>query len=116
MAARVTAPAREGSRVQTSGGDPLTEEQILALAAEAEAGYELQQALPQGVGRPSLDDGISTRVSFRASRALYEAARRRAAREGRSLSDLAREAMERYIASWAWTLAEMQSQVSLTSE
>ena len=84
-------------RTVTAGGDVLTEHDVEALAAEAEAGYDLDQATPQRVGRPSLEAGVSPRVSFRTSRTLYETARKRAAREGRSVSALAREAMERYV-------------------
>lgn len=79
-------------------GDVLTEAEIDALAAEAEDGYDLSRAGQRSLGRPSLGSGVSPRVSFRASPALYRAARDRADREGRSVSELARDAMERYIA------------------
>ena len=84
--------------VITKGGDVLTEADIDALADEAEAGYDPAEWRPVHVGRPSLDSGVSPRVSFRASRKLYEAARERAAQEGRSVSELARDAVERYVA------------------
>ena len=85
--------------VRTKSGDLLTEEDIEALAAEAEAGYDLSKAKRQYVGRPSLGEEGSTspRVSFRMARGLYDAARARAEREGRTVSDVAREAMERYV-------------------
>lgn len=52
------------------------------------------------VGRPSLGRaGESPRVSFRASPKLFRAAWKRADEEGRSLSSLAREALERYLKS-----------------
>jgi len=50
------------------------------------------------VGRPSLGPkGHSPRVSFRVPPDLYKAAWARADKEGRSLSDLAREAFNRYM-------------------
>lgn len=50
------------------------------------------------VGRPSLGkSGHSPRVSFRVPPDLYKAAWARADKEGRSLSDLAREAFNRYM-------------------
>jgi hypothetical protein len=50
------------------------------------------------VGRPSLGpNGPSPGVSFRAPPDLYKAAWARADKEGRSLSDLAREAFTRYM-------------------
>lgn len=52
------------------------------------------------VGRPSLGpNGLSPRVSFRVSPELHKAAWARADKEGRSLSDLAREAFNRYMDS-----------------
>ena len=51
-----------------------------------------------GVGRPSLSgDGTSPRVSFRISEADREAARERAAREHKTVSQLAREAFHEYL-------------------
>ncbi len=67
--------------------------------------YESEDFDPTGwerryVGRPSLGEaGESPRVSFRASPKLYRAAWKRADEEGRSLSSLAREALERYLKS-----------------
>lgn len=52
------------------------------------------------VGRPSLSEsGRSPRVSFRVPMDIYKAAWKRADEEGRSLSGLAREALERYLDS-----------------
>jgi hypothetical protein len=52
------------------------------------------------VGRPSLGPGgLSPRVSFRVPPDLYKAAWARADKEGRSLSELAREAFNRYMDS-----------------
>ena len=71
-----------------------------ALASEAERGYDLSKARRRRVGRPSLGGhGSSPRVSFRATPELYRAAKRRARAEGRTVSDLAREAVARYVKS-----------------
>jgi hypothetical protein len=83
--------------LRTKGGHLLTAADIDALAAEAETGYDLSRGTRKYVGRPSLNAGISPRVSFRMTQGLYDAARARAEREGRSVSEIAREAMERYI-------------------
>ena len=90
--------SRRHTQTVTAGGDSLTTRELEALAAEAEAGYDLTRATRRPVGRPSLESGVSPRVTFRTSHTLYEAARKRAAREGRTVSQLAREAMERYVA------------------
>ena len=84
-------------KLVTKGGDAVTDEEVEALAAEAEKGYELSVAKQQRLGGPSLESSVSPRVSFRTSLTLYQAARERAAREGRSVSELAREAIERYV-------------------
>ena len=78
-------------------GDVLTEDVIEQLAIEAEAGYALEEAVWTPSDPGSRGDGSAPRISFRASRALYDAARMRAKIEGRTVSDLAREAMERYV-------------------
>ena len=71
-----------------------------ALAAEAERGYDLSKAKRRRVGRPSLaGHGASPRMSFRTTPDLYRAAQKRAKKEGRSVSDLAREADARYVGS-----------------
>lgn len=71
-----------------------------ALGSEAERGYDLTKARRRPVGRPSLaGPGPSPRVSFRATPELYKTAKRRAKEEGRSVSDLVREAVARYVKS-----------------
>jgi hypothetical protein len=85
----------------TPGGTVITEE----LAAQWADEFERNPPDPSEyerryVGRPSLGKaGQSPRVSFRASPKLFKAAWKRADEEGRSLSSLAREALERYLKS-----------------
>lgn len=78
-------------------GTIITEELEEELAREAEAGYELTKAGRRRVGRPSLDAGVSPRVQFSATPSLHAAARRRSEAEGRRVSELAREALQRYL-------------------
>jgi len=85
----------------THGGTVITEE----LAGQWAEEFERNPPDPSEferryVGRPSLGRaGQSPRVSFRASPKLFKAAWKRADEEGRSLSSLAREALERYLDS-----------------
>lgn len=82
---------------RTKRGTAITERLADQLAREAEAGYDLSKA--RRAGRPSLGrGGQSPRLSFRASTELYERAARRARKEGKTLSELARSALERYVA------------------
>lgn len=92
--------ARTGKRPRkapvSKSGVQITDELAERLADEAEHGYDLSRG--HRVGRPSLEGhGVSPRVNFRTTPALHERARRRAMREGKTLSQLAREALERYV-------------------
>lgn len=79
-------------------GLEITPEIADALADEAERGYDLSKAERRFVGRPSLSgNGASPRMSFRITPELYLALEERAEKEGRSVSDLAREAVARYV-------------------
>ncbi|MHB8328466.1 MAG: ribbon-helix-helix protein, CopG family, partial [Acidimicrobiales bacterium] len=66
---------------------------------EAEAGYDLGSARRVRVGRPSLGKGISPRLDLRVEPELANALHKRAKKEHRSVSDVAREALRRYLAS-----------------
>ena len=90
-------PRRTSQLGKLKDGTPLTEAIAEQLADEAEHGYDLSQG--RRVGRPSLGGraGQSPRVNFRMSDALHERALERARREGKSVSELAREALENYV-------------------
>ena len=77
----------------------ITEEIAEQMAEEFERdGFDLSKVERRYVGRPSLGaNGVSPRVSFRVSPELHKAAWARADKEGRSLSDLAREAFDRFM-------------------
>lgn len=91
---------KTGKYPRTKSGVEITPEIADALADEAERGYDLSKAERRFVGRPSLSgNGTSPRMSFRITPELYLAMERRAESEGRSVSDLAREAVARYVGS-----------------
>lgn len=85
----------------TRSGTVITEEIAEQMAEEFERdGFDVSKVERRYVGRPSLGpSGRSPRVSFRISPELHKAAWARADKEGRSLSDLAREAFTRYMDS-----------------
>jgi hypothetical protein len=91
----------EELRWVTDSGAVITEEVAEQMAEEFERdGLDLSKIERRYVGRPSLGAaGHSPRVSFRAPKDLYDAAWKRADKEGRSLSELAREAFTRYMDS-----------------
>ncbi|HEX6781026.1 MAG TPA: hypothetical protein VF125_03240 [Solirubrobacterales bacterium] len=86
---------------ETSSGAIITEEIAAQMAEDFEKNPpDLSTWERRYVGRPSLGpNGLSPRVSFRVPPDLHKAAWARADKEGRSLSDLAREAFSRYMDS-----------------
>ncbi len=93
--------AEEELAWESSSGAVITEEIAEQMAEEFERdGIDPSRVERRYVGRPSLGpNGLSPRVSFRVSPDLHKAAWARADKEGRSLSDLAREAFTRYMDS-----------------
>lgn len=85
--------------LKTPKGRKLTTKWVAALAAEAEAGYDLVTAERQriGPGRPSLGQGESPRITYRVPPSLFERAKTKARAEGRTVSDIAREALQHYL-------------------
>lgn len=78
-------------------GVPITDDLSERLANEAEAGYDLTRS--KRVGRKSLAgaDGVSPRVNFRATAELHARAKARATKEGKTISQIARDALEQYV-------------------
>jgi hypothetical protein len=86
------------TKIRTVAGDELSEEDIEALADEAERGYDLDKAVRVTVGRPSLGaEGVSPRIQVRVDHTLATALRARARSEKRSVSDIARTALREYL-------------------
>ena len=79
-------------------GTRLTEQRAGQIAAETLAEIRRRNLVP---GRKSLTGGSehSPRVQFRVPDSIREKAEQRAAAEGKSLSALAREPLERYLAA-----------------
>ncbi|MBV8529638.1 MAG: CopG family transcriptional regulator [Candidatus Dormibacteraeota bacterium] len=84
--------------MRTRSGKVLTDRDVEDLAREAEAGYDLAQAKRRKVGRPSLSVGTSPRVQFRIEPDVFEKAKKKAASESRSLSDVGRALFDDYVA------------------
>jgi hypothetical protein len=84
---------------RTKSGLVITDEVAERLADEIETDEEYEWTRKRPVGRPSLDgSGTSPRVEFRVPRGLYAAAAERAIEEERTVSAIAREALEKYLA------------------
>ena len=88
----------KAEELRLKSGEVVTPQLVRKLAVEAEKGYELARAKKKRVGRPSLGRGTSPRVSFRVAATTFRRARRRAASEKTTVSELARTALELYVA------------------
>ena len=78
---------------ETINGVPVTEEQIAAWAAESDAGYDVQELKRRGRGRPGRGAEPSQVVALRLTAAELAELDARAAREGKSRSEVIREAL-----------------------
>lgn len=78
---------------ETVDGVSVTEEQIASWAAEAEAGYDVQELKRRGRGRPGRGAEPSQVVTLRLTSTELAAIDARAARESKSRSEVIREAL-----------------------
>jgi len=79
-------------------GNPIDSDYLDKVSHEADVGYDLEDLVPVRVGRPSLSNaGDSPQVRFRLPAATRAEAAALAAREGKTLSQLARDALEEYL-------------------
>jgi hypothetical protein len=84
----------------TAEGQELTPEVIEALAAEAERGYDISQAQRAYIAGPLLaDQETPARLLIWVDNDELNQVRKRAEAEGRSISELGREALRRYMDS-----------------
>lgn len=81
-----------GSR-ETIKGAPVTEEQIAAWAAEAEAGYDVEVLKKRGRGRPGRGAAPSQVVAVRLTLDELAVVDARAESEGKTRSEVIREAL-----------------------
>lgn len=78
---------------ETINGEPVTDEQIAAWAAEAEAGYDVNDLKKRGRGRPGRGAEPSQVVALRLTSQELAHIDARAAREGKTRSEVIREAL-----------------------
>jgi hypothetical protein len=84
--------------VKAKSGRVLTPSEIDQLAADADSGLDLAAWTPRRGRRPlgATTGAHSPRIAVRLPEDLHERAMRRAAKEGRSISDVVRELLESY--------------------
>jgi Ribbon-helix-helix protein, copG family len=82
----------------TKAGTVVTPEVEERWSEECEAGFDLSTWTRVRVGRPPLDgERVSQRISIRVPPDLFDAAQAKAEKETRSISNLTREALHRYV-------------------
>ena len=83
----------------TASGRPITDAEIEALAAEAEAGYDVDELLARRPkrGRPALGSSPASVESVRLAPELRRALLERARADGTTTSEVIREALRRFL-------------------
>ncbi|NMB21902.1 MAG: ribbon-helix-helix protein, CopG family [Corynebacterium sp.] len=81
------------SSKETINGVPVAEEMIDEWAAEAEAGFDVDALRKRGRGRPGRGASASQVISLRLTAAEIAALDARALREGKSRSEIIRDAL-----------------------
>jgi hypothetical protein len=82
---------------KTKSGEAIDEQLVAKLAAEAEAGYDVEETLGRRVGRPPIGSGPASVESVRLDPELRSALARRAEREGEATSSVIRKALREYL-------------------
>jgi Ribbon-helix-helix protein, copG family len=81
----------------TRSGKAITDELVEKLAAQAEEGFDVEEIIRRRGGRPPMGSSAASVESVRLDPELSDALRERAEREGRTSSDLIRDALRRYL-------------------
>lgn len=83
----------------TRSGRPITDAEVEALAAEAEAGYDVDALIARRSkrGRPALGSGPAAVESVRLDPELRDELLQRAQAEGTTTSEIIREALRRFL-------------------
>jgi predicted HicB family RNase H-like nuclease len=89
---------KQGKSTDGEWATGITPEAEERLSREFEEGFDLSTWTTVRVGRPPLDgERVSERITIRVPPDLHDAAKAKAEREKRSISNLTREALERYV-------------------
>jgi predicted HicB family RNase H-like nuclease len=89
--------ARNKTYGKTASGKPITDDLIEKLAAEAEAGYDVDEILRHRKGRPAMGSAAASVESVRLDPELREALAERAERDQETTSSIIRKALREYL-------------------
>lgn len=82
---------------RTLSGEPITDELLEKFAAQAEEGFDVDEMIRRRGGHPPMGSSAASVESVRLDPELSQALRERAEREGRTNSELIRDALRRYL-------------------
>jgi hypothetical protein len=82
---------------KTRSGKPITDELINELSEKAEAGFDVDEILRRRGGRPAMGSAAASVESVRLDPELSQALRERAENEGRTNSEVIRDALRSYL-------------------
>lgn len=82
---------------RTRSGKPITDELLEEFTDAAEKGFDVDEIVRRRGGRPAMGSAPAVVESVRLDPELGEALRERADREGRTSSELIRDALRRYL-------------------
>lgn len=85
------------SHGKTASGLPITDDLVQKLAAEAEAGYDVDETLRRRVGRPPIGSAAASVESVRLEPELQKALAQRAKRDRETTSSVIRKALRQYL-------------------
>jgi hypothetical protein len=89
--------AKKKSYGRTRSGKRVTKELVEKLARRAEEGFDVDAIVERRAGRPPMGSSAASVESVRLEPELSQALRERAEHEGRTNSELIREALRRYL-------------------
>jgi len=82
---------------RTRSGEPLSGELVESRTKKAEEGFDVDEILRRRGGRPPMGASAASVESVRLDPELRQALRDQAEREGRTSSELIRDALRRYL-------------------
>ena len=82
---------------KTVSGVEITDDLVEAFAAKAESGFDVDEILRRRGGRPAMGSAAASVESVRLDPELSAALSQRAEHEGRTHSELIRDALRRYL-------------------
>ncbi len=82
---------------RTRSGRPISEKLLEELSEQAEVGFDVDEILRRRGGRPPIGSAAASVESVRLDPELSQALRQRAREEGRTNSEVLRQALRRYL-------------------